>query len=272
MKVLILGGNGRMGPWVAAALAGRHTLRVTDVNDPPPAFAHEYRRLDVADCGAVAAAAEGMDAIINLSVLRDDNRQAFAVNLRGNYHVALAAVRHGIRRIINTGPHYQLAGPQYEDWDFGLHPDLPPAPGSRLYALTKALGQEVLRVFSADHDLYVQTLLFMGMRVPGSWRLGPADPGAAPPLGRDLDRPFVIAWPDTGSAIRAALEVEPARLPSRCETYFVFPPLPHGKFRSDKISRVLGWRPAYHLEQFWMRPPGEALQGDGGDCDHRPGP
>ena len=115
MKVLILGGNGRMGPWVVAALAGRHTLRVTDVNDPPPAFAHEYRRLDVADGAAVAAAAAGMDAIINLSVLRRDNRRAFAVNLRGNYHLAAAAVRHGIRRVINTGPHYQLAGPQLKE-------------------------------------------------------------------------------------------------------------------------------------------------------------
>ncbi len=258
MKVLILGGNGRMGPWVVAALAGRHTLRVTDVNDPPPAFEHEYRCLSVADGDAVLAAAEGMDAIINLSVLRHDNHQAFAVNLRGNYHLAAAAVHHGIRRIINTGPHYQLAGPQYEDWDFGLHPDMPPAPGSRLYALTKALGQEVLRVFSEDHALFVQTLLFMGMRVPGNWSPGPPHPAVTPPLGRDLDRPFVIAWPDTGTAIRAALEVEPARLPSRCETYFVFPPLPHGKFRSEKITRVLGWRPAYHLEQFWIRPPADA--------------
>ena len=259
MKVLILGGNGRMGPWVIAALAGRHTLLVTDVNDPPPAFDHDYRRLDVGDLDAVVDAAAGMDAIINLSVLRDERTRAFSVNLHGNYNLAVAAVRHGIRRIVNTGPHYQLAGPQYEEWDFDLNPDMPPQPGTRLYALTKALGQEVLRVFSEGHDLFVQTLLFMGMRVPGSWWLGPTNPGTGLSLGRDLDKPFVVAWPDTGTAVRAALEVELARLPSRCETYFVFPPLPHRKFTSEKISRLLGWQPAYHLEHYWIRPPQEVV-------------
>ena len=257
MKVLILGGNGIMGPWAVAALEGRHTLRVTDINDPPAGFAHEYRHLDVADLDGVVDAAEGMDAIINLSVLREENRQAFAVSLRGNYNLAVAAVRHGIRRIVNTGPHFQVAGPQYEEWDFALSPDMPPAPGTRLYALTKALGQEVLRVFSENHDLFVQTLLFMGMRVPGSWWLRPDNTGPRVQLGQDLEQPFFVAWPDVGSAIRAALEVELVRLPSRCETFFVFPPTPHAKFSSEKTSRILGWQPTYHLEHFWIRPPDE---------------
>ena len=34
MKVLILGGNGMLGPWTIKALEGRHDLRVTDINDP----------------------------------------------------------------------------------------------------------------------------------------------------------------------------------------------------------------------------------------------
>ena len=255
MNVLILGGNGRMGPWVIEALAGRHTLRVTDINDPPRSFPHEYRRLNVADLDGVVAAAAGMDAIVNLSVLREDRLQAFEVNLQGNYNLAVAAAEHGIRRIVNTGPHFQLAGPQFEDWDFDLNPDMPAQPGTRLYALTKALGQEVLRVFSEQHDLYVQTLLFMHMLHPGTWLPGRTEPGAKALLGRDLNRAFTIAWPDTGTAVRAALEVELAKLPSRCETYFVFAPIPHRKFSSDKIRRILGWQPTYHLEQFWIRPP-----------------
>ena len=89
MNVLILGGNGRMGPWVVDALAGRHTLRVTDINDPPRSFPHEYRRLSVADLDGVVAAAAGMDAIVNLSVLREDRLQAFEVNLQGNYNFRL---------------------------------------------------------------------------------------------------------------------------------------------------------------------------------------
>ena len=251
MKVLIVGGNGSMGPHVVAALRGRHELRVTDINAAPPGFAHEYRQLDAGDHDGVIAAAEGMDAIINLSVSRTDRRGAFDVNVRGNYNVAAAAVRHGIRTIVNTGPYYQVAGPSYDEFDFGLHPDMPPQPGTLLYAITKALGHEVLRVFSERHDLYVQTLLFYLMRHPTApLGLNMLDKGG---VGRDMIPPYIIAWPDTGLAVRAALEVDHARLPSRCETYFVFPTIPHGKYRNDKLARVLGWEPPHRLEHLWMR-------------------
>lgn len=251
MKVLIVGGAGSMGPHVVAALRGRHALRVTDVTPAPPGFVHEYRQLDVGDHDGVIAAAHGMDAIVNLSVSRTDRRAAFDVNVRGNYHVAEAAVRHGIRTIVNTGPYYQVTGPAYDDFDFELHPDLPPQPGTRLYALTKALGHEVLRVYSERHDLYVQTLLFYLMRDPSARRA--QDPNDKGGVERDMIPPYIIAWPDTGLAVRAALEIDHARLPSRCETYFVLPTVPHGKYRNDKLGRVLGWEPPHRLEHLWMR-------------------
>ena len=251
MKVLIVGGNGSMGPHAIAALRGRHELRVTDINAAPPGFAHEYRQLDAGDHEGVIAAAEGMDAIVNLSVSRWDRRGAWDVNVRGNYNVAAAAVRHGIRTIVNTGPYYQVAGASYDEFDFGLHADMPPQPGTLLYALTKALGHEVLRGFSEQHDLYVQTLLFYLMRHPTApRRLDDHEKGG---VGRDMIPPYIVAWPDTGLAVRAALEVDHARLPSRCETYFVFPTIPHGKYRNDKLARVLGWEPPHRLEHLWMR-------------------
>ena len=241
-----------MGPWVVPTLAARHRLLVTDVNDPPADATFEYRQLDVADAEAVAAATAGMDAIVNLAVMRNDRQLAFDVNVRGNYNLARAAVRHGVRRIVNTGPHNQVLG-GYMGWEHRLHPDIPPRPGTDLYAHTKAIGQEVLRVFSEHHDLYVQTLLYAGMRVPGSWWLRPGTPGNNLPLGEDLDGGYVVAWPDTASAVLAALEVDLASLPSRCESYFVLPDLPHGKYSNEKTERVLGWRAAYQLEAFWNR-------------------
>ena len=260
MKVLVLGGNGMMGPWVVRALEGRHELRVTDVNDPPAGFAHEYVKLDVGDLDGVVRAAEGMDAILNLSVMRHDRRLAFDVSARGNYNLAVAAVRHGVRRIVNTGPHFQVAGPQYEEWDFALNPDMPPRPGTRLYPLTKALGQEVLRVFAERHDLYVQTLLFCNLRQTDTLRGPEGTPEWHRVPGSDM-WPFTTAWPDVGTAVRAALEVELARLPSRCETYFVLPDIPHGKFANAKIQRVLGWQPRYQLEPFWNKVPPDGQGG-----------
>ena len=53
MKVLILGGDGMLGPWVVEALEGHCDLRVTDVSaiDTP----HESMVVDVADFDQVMA-------------------------------------------------------------------------------------------------------------------------------------------------------------------------------------------------------------------------
>ena len=254
MRVLILGGNGMLGPWVVKALEGRHALRITDIQDPPASPKssvepeHEYRKVDVSSLEQVVAAAEGTDAIINLSVLRPHRRIAFDVNTRGNYNMVIAARTHGIRRLINTGPHYQLAGPGYEEFDFDLSPDMPPEPGTRLYALSKALGQEVLRVFAERHDIYVQTLLFYNFFDPQTL----SSPGGERRIGTDLT-PFSVAWQDAGEAIRLALEIELARLPTRCETYNVFTDLPHGKFSNAKARRQLDWQPRHFLEAVWTK-------------------
>ena len=71
----------------------------------------------------VVSAAKGMDAIINLSVLRPDRKLAFDVNARGCYNTMAAAVEHGIGRIINSGPFYAVAGPTYERFDHQIKPE-----------------------------------------------------------------------------------------------------------------------------------------------------
>lgn len=71
MNVLILGGNGTMGPHVVKALEREHTIRITDVNDLEGS-PHEYLKVDSSDLDQVMAASEGMDAIVNLSVVRPD--------------------------------------------------------------------------------------------------------------------------------------------------------------------------------------------------------
>ena len=81
MNVLILGANGELGPHVVRALEGRHRLRLSDINDLETR--HEYLKVDASDIDQVIAAADGMDVIINLSVLRKDRRLAFDVNARG---------------------------------------------------------------------------------------------------------------------------------------------------------------------------------------------
>ncbi len=252
MNVLILGANGMLGPHVIPALEEEHTLRLTDINDPPDT-PHEYLDVDVSNLDAVIAAAEGMDAIIDLSVLRHDRRLAFDVNARGTYNACAAAVHHGIERLINTGPHFTIAGPTYENSDHLIGPDVPSQSGTNLYAITKSLGQEICRVFTENHDLHVLTLLFYNFHY-GDEREG---------FGKDFT-PYNVTWKDAGEAFKPALSAPLDSLPSKCETFFVFADLPHGKFTNEKAKRVLGWRPTDNLEDFWHKRPSEGrTRGDG---------
>lgn len=246
MKVLLLGANGYLGPHVVAALAPHHALRITDIKPPPAEVRQQqanqdFRRVDVTVAAEVEQAARGMDAIVNLSVVRTDRVKAFQVNALGCLNVMRAAVKWGISRVINTGPHFTIAGPDYEGFDFGIDPDVPPHPGTNLYALTKSLGHDVCRTFTRQYPVWVLELLFYSLREP-----------------RELVRgsggvPFVVSWPDAASAFRLALEVDNQRLPSRFEVFFILGRAPQGKFREDKARRVLGFEPRDVIEGLWKK-------------------
>ena len=47
MKILLLGGNGELGPHVVKALEKMHTLRITDINNLETD--HEYIKVDSSD-------------------------------------------------------------------------------------------------------------------------------------------------------------------------------------------------------------------------------
>ena len=240
-KVVIYGANGQLGPHVVKALEGEYELHLNDVKDEMDTD-HDYKRVDVSNMDEVLAAAEGMDAIVNLSVLRWDRQIAFDVNARGCFNVMTAAVKHGIRRVINTGPHYSFAGPTYETLDYEIGPDIPPQPGTRLYAISKSLGQEICRVFTEVHDIHVIMLLFYNFRCPDDHS---AD-------GQDFT-PFTVSWGDAGQAFRPALSIDLDKLPSKCEVFNIFADIPHQKFSNEKAKRILGWQPVDQLDQFWRK-------------------
>jgi hypothetical protein len=104
-----------------------------------------------------------------------------------------------------------------------------------LYIHSKYLGQEICRVFAEYYGLEVPVLLFYLLQ-------SPALPGES--------HPFIISWPDTGRALRRALEV--TSLPSPYEELNISADLPHGRFRFDKARRILNWQPRDGLDHFWQ--------------------
>jgi nucleoside-diphosphate-sugar epimerase len=182
-----------------------------------------------------------MEAIINLSVLRQDRKLAFDVNSLGCYNMMGAAVSHGIKRIINTGPHFTLAGGTYETFDYEISADIPPQPGTNLYALTKSLGLEICRVFTENHDINVQTYLFYRF-------IGPTElqPGAG-------ISPFAVSWANAAEVFRLGLEIDLKQLPSACEVFNIFTDMPHGRFSNEKAKRILGFQPRDDISSLWRR-------------------
>ena len=209
-----------------------------------------FIKIDISNTKDVLKISEGVDAIINLSVLRADRKLAFDVNTLGNYNMMLAAQTHKIPRIINTGPHFQLAGPTYEDFDFELNPDMPPQPGVNLYALSKSLGQEICHQFTNKNKfIYLQTLLFYIFYDENYIRAAEMIPQ---PSGTD-PAPFSVTWTDAAEAIKLALEINLNTLPSRSESYFINSNLPHNKFSNKKAKNILGWQPTKDFEELWNR-------------------
>ena len=104
-KVVLFGAGGPVGASAIAALKDHYALRVTDLRPmtavaaaPPQSprapipevlgLPHENRVVDITDYAQVLAACEGMDAAINVSVIRPHPVLAFQVNMVGAYNVA----------------------------------------------------------------------------------------------------------------------------------------------------------------------------------------
>lgn len=259
-KVCIFGAGGPVGAMATRALEKDYTLRLTDLydvhdilakNQPQSAGAplpqiprppHEWQTVDVGNYEQVLAAAEGMDALINVSVLRHEVVPAFQVNLVGAYNVMKAAVACGIKRVIHTGPRHTRLDFEGDYWpDFDIPDEAPLHPGSDLYALTKHLGGQVVRVFAESHDLEVLCFLYTQFR-PGVIGYDEIGTGV---------HPLAVAWEDTGTPFWHGLRV--AQLPNNYEVFDICVDLPHGKYGTAKAQRMLGWQPEHNFERLYLR-------------------
>jgi nucleoside-diphosphate-sugar epimerase len=261
-KVLVLGAGGPIGASTVRAMQDHYELRLADVKpfeeivataqpQSPgaplpflPSAPHQTQVVDVTNPNDVLRACEGMDAIVNLTVIRHDPAQAWRVNMLGAWNVMQAALAHGIQRVVHTGP-WQMGrtdGAGYH-WDYEVVDDVPPRPGGHLetYLASKLIGQEMVRVFAEHYRFCVPSLLFCGFVNP-DWPL-------ADYMGQDL-WPFSCTWMDTARAIKAAVDVD--SLPSPFEIMHINADLPHGVYPNTKAKRLLNWQPQDDLSKYWI--------------------
>ena len=155
--VLLTGGNGFIGAWIAKRLLARGVpLRIfarREDRTPLRAIAGaladtaEWFVGDVADPADVDAAAEGCGAIIHTAAMlapacTADPRLAMAVNLGGTLNVFETARRLGIKRLI-----YTSTGAVYGPSGNGC-----PAPNTQ-YGVLKLAEEGCARAYAIDHGL-----------------------------------------------------------------------------------------------------------------------
>ncbi|MFH1571044.1 MAG: NAD(P)-dependent oxidoreductase, partial [Gemmatimonadota bacterium] len=191
---------------------------------------HETQVVDVSRYDQVVEACRGMDAAINLTVVRPHPERAFMVNMVGAYNVARAAVEFGLKRLIHTGPFHTALNHNADYWhDHQLVDDIPLRPGDDLYALSKYLGWHITRVFAERHGLEVLAFLFCGFRPR---QVLPDERGKG--IG-----PFLTSWEDTGESFLYGLRAP--QMPNPYEVFFICSNTPDRKHRVDKAKRLLGW-------------------------------
>jgi nucleoside-diphosphate-sugar epimerase len=179
MKVLVTGGGGFIGAWIARRLlADGHAVRVFDRAERPALLQRvcgeaarrvEWRCGDIGVAHDVVSALAGCEGVIHLAGLltpdcRADPLLGLQVNLAGTVNVFEAVRRAGLGRVV-----YSSSAGVYGPED-GSRPD--PA---TLYGVYKLAGEGVARVYWLEHR--IASVGFRPYIVYGAGREGGASAG-----------------------------------------------------------------------------------------------
>jgi nucleoside-diphosphate-sugar epimerase len=146
MKLLVIGGAGKVGTLVVPFLRERHEVRVFDL--APGDGSGDHVQGNVRDFDALKAACAGQDALIYMAMgsVRDWGSPAnalghFDANVTGVHLALRAATESGIRRVVHTSSMsvYQQLGNRY------IYSEEIPTDAWEFYGLSKRLGEEVCR-------------------------------------------------------------------------------------------------------------------------------
>ena len=153
MKVLVIGGSGKVGTLTLTRLAAQHDIRVFDLR-PPSYGSVEYVEGSVGDLDALMGALQGIDVLLYMAMggyhipgrdpfeLVEARIDAFDVNVKGVHMALFAAHKSGLAHAVYTSSMsiYRDNGIREGGTDEETPPD-----SNHVYGLTKRLGEEVCR-------------------------------------------------------------------------------------------------------------------------------
>ena len=173
-RILITGPGGRVGTLLMPLLREHFTLRLFDTRELRGEADDEVVRGDILDLDALRAACDGVNAVLHLAAIPDEDdfhTRLLPVNLAGAYNAFEAARQAGVQKFIfaSTGQTV-LNNPK----GAAVTTDMPARP-STIYACTKLFGEALARHYSDIHGmscLVIRLCYFRGyddplLRIPG---------------------------------------------------------------------------------------------------------
>jgi nucleoside-diphosphate-sugar epimerase len=251
VKVLLVGGSGMVGTFIAPYLAEHHSLRVLDVR-PPTADGVEYVEGSISDPKAVRQALEGCDSFVNL-VMKGAQGGAsteqsveiilsnYEVNTLGLHLLLYTAQELGIRFGVHTSTmtvHYR-----HRLW-YGQEEDVPFDTPS-VYGLTKGLGEMICAYFCRWFDMNLIALRITAPRERARYLEERANrpPGFEQRFHPDGSGPlFATDEEDLAAAYLAALAAAQVGH-GRFEAVFIAGDEEEANHNLTKARRLLGWEP-----------------------------
>lgn len=160
MRVLVTGSEGTIGRLCVKTLrAEGYDLRTLDRRAQPTSDEGEHLPGDLRDIYTVRRAMAGVEAVVHLGAISNDvapgwEDDLLTVNVQGTWNILIAAVEAGVKRLVYFSSVNALGAfggrrpATYLpiDDDYPRHPLTP-------YQISKHLGEEMCRAFSARHGL-----------------------------------------------------------------------------------------------------------------------
>jgi nucleoside-diphosphate-sugar epimerase len=208
-RILVTGSAGEIGSALLPQLAKRYDVTGFDLR--PPVGPLKALQGDLTDYAAVAAAAEGMDAIVHMAALlcRPEADRSIDLNVKATANVLQAAVDKGVRRVVYCSTVW-ASGHGFTEPYLPIDEAVPCQPVC-MYGQTKWMGELMVDWYARMHGLQTVIIRFCGYQhVKGYTAEGTIDWAQAdlPALfGRYLQAGHKLMNPaDLGAAFGQALE------------------------------------------------------------------
>ncbi len=171
MKILITGGSGLIGKYVATSLAANYDVTVADKVEP--GFDIAYYNIDVTDSSTLGKLVGSFDAILHLAgiphPLNHPPDLVFQTNTFGTFNVLQFAAQRNIKKVVLASSESTLGfafarkahAPLYFPID-EQHPLEPQDP----YGLSKVCSEEIMKNYSRGYDIQTIALRFPWVWVP----------------------------------------------------------------------------------------------------------